>query len=426
MPKSPSLKSLLLAATLVIVTYSAVAAVWDQNRKTTAAGSDFTYETASASRGPVRRTVQSSGTVRPLVTVLVGSQLSGQIKTIRVDFNSEVSQGEVLAQLDDKSFVARVEQAAADLEMAKADVTNHQAALEKANANLLQAERSAARARELKVRGVTAQAQLDTAERDVAVGRAEIAVVRAQMESARANVAQRQALLAQASIDLDRTQIRAPIAGVVVSRTVEIGQTVAASLQAPELFRIAQDLRRIRIEAQVNEADIGDVAKGNPVAFRVDAYPGRTFAGRVQQIRLSATEEQGVVTYTVVIEAPNDDAKLFPGMTANVEIESDKRDNVLRVPVDALRYRPRGAVPAEAGTAKRDRPKRDDASGTQSAGGKDTARSEQVYSLGLDGQPQRKRVRVGLTDGRMAEILDGEITEGDVLIVRSRGSKTKK
>jgi HlyD family secretion protein len=464
---------------------------------------EFAYDTAPVTRGTVRKRVLTSGTVRPLVTVLVGSQLSGQIKTLKADFNSEVKEGDVLALLDDKSYVARVEQAAADLEMAKAQLANQQAALEKATSILKQAEKQSARAQDLGSRGITAQVQLDTAVRDAEVARAEISVSKAQIDSARANVIQRNAMLSQAKIDLERTQIRAPISGIVVSRLVEIGQTVAASLQAPEIFRISQDLKRIRIEAQVNEAEIGGVSKGNPVIFRVDAYPGRTFEGKVSQIRLSATEEQSVVTYTVVIEASNDDMKLYPSMTANVEIEIDKRDDVLRLPAEAIRYRPRGATASADPTAQLDKAERQagrledvaarlkltpaqiadvterlaaldkkssakkEARASEAArdvaapakdgekkglsgldkiaaalepilddgqraalaalrGERAESKSAQVWSLDAKGQLRSHTLRIGLNDGKFAELVDGKIEAGEPLVVRSRNAVQKK
>jgi HlyD family secretion protein len=301
----------------------------------------ISYDTAEATRGAIRRIVSTSGPVRAVITVSVGSQLSGQIQEIAADFNSEVKPGQVLARLDAKTFEARVAQARADLAAAEAAVRNQEAALAKAEAVLRQTGRAIERQRALADRRIASQSTLDTAIRDEEVAKAELSVARAQIESAKATVAQRRAQLAQAQIDLDRTEIRSPIDGTVISRTVDRGQTVAASLQAPELFKIAQDLRQIQIEAQVNEADIGAVAEGNAVAFTVDAYPERRFEGKVAQVRLAATELQNVVTYTVIVEAANEDRRLFPGMTANVEIETDTRENVLRVPNDALRFRPR-------------------------------------------------------------------------------------
>lgn len=301
----------------------------------------LSYDTVPVSTGSIRKVVATSGPVRALVTVSIGSQLSGMIEEVRTDFNSEVKPGAILATIDAKSFHARVAQAKADLAVAEAALANAEAALQKAEAGQILATRTIGRQKSLADKGFTTQSTLDTAVRDSAVAKAEIAVSKAQIESAKATIVQRRAFLDQAQIDLDRTEIRSPIEGTVISRTVDPGQTVAASLQAPELFKIAQDLKRVRIEAQVNEADVGSVSEGNPATFTVDAYPDRQFDGRVTQVRLSATEIANVVTYTVIIEAENDDRKLFPGMTANVSIESATRTGVLRVPNDVFRYRPR-------------------------------------------------------------------------------------
>ncbi|HRD74817.1 MAG TPA: efflux RND transporter periplasmic adaptor subunit [Hyphomicrobiaceae bacterium] len=309
-------------------------------------GPAYTYDTVTVGKGQIRKLVSSSGPVRALVTVSIGSQLSGQIAELKVDFNAEVKAGDVLAVLDNKTFAAKVAQAKADLATAKALLT---AALEKAEAVLKSAERVAARQSTLAAKGIAATVTVDNATRDMDVAKADIAVAKAQIESARAQIAQREAQLEQAMIDLERTIIRSPIDGTVIGRTIDIGQTVAASLQAPELFKIAQDLRRIRIEAQVNEADVGAVAEGNTVTFTVDAYPELRFTGLVTQVRLAATELQNVVTYTVIIEAANAERKLFPGMTANVQIETAKRDGVARIPMDALRFKPRNAAAASAG-----------------------------------------------------------------------------
>lgn len=310
------------------------------------------YDTAEISRGAIRRVVTTSGPVRALVTVSVGSQLSGQIEEVKVDFNREVKPGDVLATVDSKTFQSKVTQAKADLLAAQAALVNQEASLKKAEAQLKLADQNIERQQTLSAKGFASRATLDSATRDSDIGRADVAVAKAQIESAKAVIAQRQAALDQAAIDVERTEIRSPIAGTVISRTVDPGQTVAASLQAPELFKIAQDLSRIRIEAQVNEADVGAIAEGNPATFTVDAYPDREFAGKVTQVRLAATEINNVVTYTVIIEATNADRKLFPGMTANVTIETAKRDGVLRVANDALRFKPRtepGAREARGG-----------------------------------------------------------------------------
>ena len=310
----------------------------------------FVFDTAEVSYGSIRKVVSTSGPVRALVTVSVGSQLSGQISELKADFNSEVKAGDVLAVIDDKMYVAKVTQAMADLAAARAMLANQEAVLVRVEAIERNASRLMGRQQALASKGIAAITTLDNATRDADVARADIEVARAQVENAKAILAQRAAQLSQAQIDLDRTRIRSPIDGTVIARTVDIGQTVAASLQAPEIFKIAQDLRSIRIEAQVSEADIGAVAEGNAVEFSVDAYPERRLQGRVVQVRLAAIELNNVVTYTVMIEAANDDRKLFPGMTANVQIESSKRENVLRVANDALHFKPRaGTVLATVG-----------------------------------------------------------------------------
>lgn len=304
-------------------------------------GGRIVYETTPASKGQIRKIVSTSGPVRALVTVSVGSQLSGQIDDVKVDFNSEVKPGDMLATLDAKTFAAKVAQAKADLTAAEAALTNQRAAMQKAKAVLQAAETNVTRQEKLAEKRLSPQLTFETALRDRDVAKADIAVAEAQVQSAEATIAQRKAALEQATVDLERTEIRSPIDGTVISRTVDPGQTVAASLQAPELFKIAQDLSRIRIEAQVNEADVGAVAQDNAATFTVDAYPDRQFEGRVTQVRLAATELNSVVTYTVIIEAANEGRKLFPGMTANVNIVSATREGALRIANDTLRFKPK-------------------------------------------------------------------------------------
>ena len=309
---------------------------------------EVVYETTAASKGSIRKIISTSGPVRALVTVSVGSELSGLIDVVKADFNSTVKKGDVLATVDQRTFAARVATAKADLAVAEAALINQSAVLDKSEAVMKLAERTIERQRPLVQKGLTPQATLDSAVRDLEVAKADINVAKAQIESAKATVSQRQAQLRVVEIDLERTEIKAPIEGTVISRSVDPGQTVASSFQAPELFKIAQDLSRIRIEAQVNEADVGAIAEGNTVSFTVDAYPERQFDGRVTQVRLAATEISNVVTYTVIVEAANEDRRLFPGMTANVQIEAAKRDNVLRISNDALRYKPK-TTPDAAG-----------------------------------------------------------------------------
>lgn len=303
-------------------------------------------QTVEVTRGAVRRVVATSGAVRALGTVEVGSQLSGQIGELNVDFSSEVKQGGVLARIEPSTFETKVREAEAGLALARAGITVQEATIARAEANLTKAKADLNRSQQLVARGVTTEAAQDAAVAAEQAAVADVAIARAQLENARATLLQRQATLDSAKIDLERTFIRAPIDGVVIARTTEVGQTVAASLQAPILFTIAQDLTRVQIDAQVDEADIGQVAQGNPVTFTVDAYPDLKFTGVVSQIRLAPTALANVVTYTVVIDAENPMQRLLPGMTANVEIETGTREGVLLLANEALRFQPRGAAEA--------------------------------------------------------------------------------
>lgn len=308
--------------------------------------SKLDIQTIAATRGDVRRVVSTSGTVRALGTVEIGSQLSGNIGELNADFSSEVKKGQVLARIEPSTFDTKVREEEAGLAIAKANVALQEASVARAEANLHKAELDLARAAELVRKGVGAQAVLDTATAAQQSATADLAIAKAQVDNAKATLEQRQATLDSARIDLERTYIRSPIDGVVIERTVEAGQTVAASMTAPKLFTIAQDLSQVQIEAQVDEADIGQVTSDNPVSFTVDAYPDVTFKGKVEQIRLAPTALNNVVTYTVVIAAENPLARLLPGMTANVEIVSGEHKDVVVVPSEALRFQPRG--PAQA------------------------------------------------------------------------------
>jgi HlyD family secretion protein len=303
-------------------------------------------QTAEVKRGDVRRVVSTSGTVSALITVDIGSQLSGNIGAVNVDYSSEVKQGEVLARIEPSSFETRVREEEAAVAVAKANVDLQEAGIGRAEANLHKAELDLGRAKELVAKGATSQAALDTAIAAEQGAVADLAIAKANVENAKATLTQHEATLDSARIDLGRTYIRSPIDGVVIDKIVEVGQTVAASLQAPKLFTIAQDLNQVQIQAQVDEADIGQVTSGNPVSFTVDAYPDVTFEGKVEQIRLAPVSLQNVVTYTVVIAADNQLGRLLPGMTANVEIITGEHPGVVVVPNDALRFQPRG--PAEA------------------------------------------------------------------------------
>ncbi|MGJ8561345.1 MAG: efflux RND transporter periplasmic adaptor subunit [Litorimonas sp.] len=300
----------------------------------------FDIETATVETGDVARIVSASGAVRALTTVEVGSQVSGQITALNADFNSEVKAGEIIARIDPQTFESRVESAKADVQSAQANLAVQNANIVSAEANLAQAERNYARQEALYAADAVARSTLEDNERALAVAKANLDVSRAQLRTSTASLSQRNAALNSARVDLERTIIRSPIDGVVISRNVDVGQTVAASFSAPVLFTIAQDLEDIRIDAAVVEGDIGDINAGDLVEFNVDAYPDQTFRGTVEQVRLASETLQNVVTYTVVIKARNPNRRLLPGMTANVEITADKRSDVLRIAETAVRFRP--------------------------------------------------------------------------------------
>lgn len=310
------------------------------------AGAPLDIQTVKLTRGDVRRVVSTTGTVNALVTVEIGSQLSGKIGELNVDFSSPVKQGQVLARIEASTFETAVREQEAGVAIAEANVALQQAGVERADANLHKAELDLTRAQQLVTKGATSQSAVDTALAAQLSAKADLAIANAQVDNAKATLAQRQATLDNARIDLERTYIRSPIDGVVIERTVETGQTVAASLSAPKLFTIAEDLSHVQILAQVDEADIGQVASGNPVTFTVDAYPDAKFAGKVEQIRLAPVSLQNVVTYTVVIAAENPQGRLLPGMTANVEIITGEHPQVVTVPNEALRFQPLGPAAA--------------------------------------------------------------------------------
>lgn len=319
----------------------------------------FNIETAEVETGEVARVVSASGAVRALTTVEVGSQVSGQIIELNADFNSEVKKGEIIARIDPQTFETRVESAKADVQSAQANLAVQKANIASSEANLAQAQRDYDRQEALYAADAVARSTLEDNERALAVAKANLDVSRAQLRTSTASLSQRNASLRSAQVDLERTIIRSPIDGVVISRNVDVGQTVAASFSAPVLFTIAQNLEDIRIDAAVVEGDIGGIDAGDTAEFNVDAYPDQSFRGTVEQVRLASETLQNVVTYTVVIEARNPNGRLLPGMTANVEITADKRDNVLRIAETAIRFRPPANGPeiaeSEAGEGQRQR-----------------------------------------------------------------------
>jgi HlyD family secretion protein len=345
-----------LALAIVVVALG-VAGWWWTERDATGG---VAYRTARIERGSLTAAVSSSGTVNPVSQVSVGSQVSGQIKELFADFNTEVRRNQLIARIDPESFDYKVRQSNADLEAARAAVLNAQANVSAVMANASKAtleadnaQRDLQRKQDLLARQFISQAEFEASRNTagtlgeaVKVAQAQLEVARAQVTSALAVVKQREAALAQAKVDLERTEIRSPVDGVVIKRSVDLGQTVAASLQAPELFIIARNLSDMQVEASIDEADIARVRPAQRVSFTIDAFPGRQFEGRVQQVRKAAVSSQNVVTYTVVIGFANPNATLLPGMTANVRIITDTRDDVLKVANAALRVRIAGVEPA--------------------------------------------------------------------------------
>jgi HlyD family secretion protein len=319
-------------AVLILVAVGGYA--WQQSQSRAEAP---VFRTVKVERGPITATVSATGTLNPVTSVQVGTQVSGQIKELFVDFNSPVKQGQLVARIDPETFEYRVRQAQADAEAARS-------ALGRAQVSLINAQRELNRTKELVARNFVSPAELDAKQSTFDLAQADV-------KNAQAVVAQREASLASARVDLGRTQIRAPVDGVVIKRSVDVGQTVAASLQAPELFVIARDLRDMQVEASIDEADIGRIRVGQRASFTVDAFPGRSFNGEVKQVRKAATNQQNVVTYVVLITANNEGGQLMPGMTANVRIVTDTRESVLKVANAALRFRPPGELAAGANKA---------------------------------------------------------------------------
>ncbi|MEO8718666.1 MAG: HlyD family efflux transporter periplasmic adaptor subunit, partial [Burkholderiales bacterium] len=321
-------------------------------------GQDPQFRVARVERGPLTSVVVASGTLNAVTTVQVGSQISGQVKEIYADFNSPVKQDQIIARIDPATYELRVNQARADLDaaqsavaVARSGLAAQRAEVGRVKVTLIDAQRDYERKKSLVEKNFISPADLDKARTLLEATReqlksveAQIRVNEAQVQSALAAVKQRQSLLKQAQVDLERTIIRAPVDGTVILRNVDAGQTVAASLQAPVLFTIARDLRDMQVEAAIDEADVGRLLPGQAASFTVDAFPRRSFSGEIVQIRKSPVNVQNVVSYTVVISARNSDLALLPGMTANVRIVVEHRENALKVPNAALRFRPAGAA----------------------------------------------------------------------------------
>jgi HlyD family secretion protein len=354
-----------------------------------ASSASASYQTATVTRGPITQLVTATGTLNPVTNVQVGSQVSGNIQKLFADFNSEVKAGQTVAQIDPMLFQAAVTQAEGDL-------ASSQAALELARVN-------AARTQRLFAEKNSSQQDVDQAN--------------ATLHQAEANVKIKQGALDKAKADLDHCTITSPIDGVVISRNVDVGQTVAASLQAPVIFQIANDLTKMQIDSNVAEADVGAVEVGQDVDFTVDAFPTRTFHGKVVQVRNAPITVQNVVTYDTVIGVDNKDLKLKPGMTANVSIVIAHKDNVLQLKNAALRYRPPDAATETrtASTRSGGGPRSTSGGGQRPTGGARERKPERtVYELSF-GRPKAVQIKTGISDGIVTEVSEG-LKEGDKVV----------
>jgi HlyD family secretion protein len=357
------------------------------------------YRTAVIERGSVVSIVTATGSIVPVVSVQVGTQVSGMIKSLHADFNSVVKAGDIVAIIDPEPFRARRDQAASNVEMAKANVA-------RAKNEQAQRQRELNRARSLAVQEFVSQHDVDMAVTNAQGADAQVNVSMAQVKQA-------EAALNAAELDLKYTTIRSPVNGIVVARNVEVGQTVAASFATPNLFLIALDLTKMQVDTNVSESDIGGITEGKEATFTVDAYPGIPFAGTIRQVRLAPIAVQNVVTYNVVIGVDNKDLRLKPGMTANVSIVVAQRDNVLKVPNAALRFVPPkselvASRPMEGTIAR-------EGVGRMAPGGGPTGRP--IWKQAENGEPLATRVQTGISDGTYTEIIAEGVAAGDEVIV---------
>jgi HlyD family secretion protein len=354
-------------------------------------------------RGSIASIVTATGTVNPVTTVQVGTYVSGPIQAIYVDFNSPVKKGQLVAKIDPAPFQVKVLQA-------EADVANNRAKVEKDRADLKLKRLTLDRNHELLKKNLISQNDVDTAKSnyDQAV---------AQLALDRASIKQSEASLQEARINLAYTDIRSPVDGVVVSRNVDVGQTVAASFQTPTLFLIAQDLTKMQVHTNVSESDIGSVSQGQPASFTVDAYPGKAFSGTVAQVRNAPITVQNVVTYDVVIAVDNANLELKPGMTANVNITTAQRDDVLKIPLRAVRFNPEHKPGAEP-TQTQD--------GSEAASRRARRAVSTVWLVQPDGSLQKVDVKLGIRDDQYAELLSDHLSSGDQLVVAFRRSDSQR
>jgi len=424
-------KWIIAGAALIVV---AAAAFFGLSRS-----AETQHFTAKAERGDINDVVEATGTINAVITVQVGSQVSGTIAKLNVDFNSRVHKGDIVALIDPALFKGALLQAAADLENAKANLVAAQANLDKAKAGLVQTKADYDRTVGLFRDGVTSQQQLDLAKANYDSANAAVNGGVASVKQAEAQVSQKQAAVEVAQTNLNYTVIRSPIDGTVVARNVDVGQTVAASLQAPTIFTIAQDLSKMWVYAKTDESDVGNIKVGKPVTFKVDAFPKDTFHGTVSQVRMNATTVQSVVTYDTIIEFANPELKLFPGMTAYVTIPVATVQNVLKVPNTALRYKPPMtpeeilAMYRQYGIEGGEREAATPASGVvQAAGQPKPAQSNPpripkgdtavVWKLHPDNTLEPVKISLGITDHAFTQlvgVLKGRLKEDEPLVIRS-------
>ena len=363
------------------------------------------YRTVPVERGTVVSLVTATGTINPITTVQVGSQVSGMIESLHADFNSKVKANQVVARIDPFPYQARRDQAVASLANAKA-------AFDKARIDLAQRRRELDRAKSL-----IGQQFISQNEVDVALTASEGAV--AQLKVTEAAVKQAEAMLQAAELDLKYTVIRSPVDGVVISRLVEVGQRISANFSIPTLFLIAEDVTKMQVDTNVSEADIGGIVDGKPASFTVDAYPGEEFRGRVRQVRNAPINIQNVVTYDVVVEFDNPAFRLKPGMTANVSIVVDKRENILKVPNSALRFTPPKSVREEKVAAGPEKGGRSAAGRPASGGGSAEPANRQwgLWKLNAMDELERVPVEMGISDRSYVEITAPGIQEGDQVVI---------
>lgn len=381
------------------------------------------WKMAKVDRGPIVMTISATGTVEPEEVVDIGAQVAGQVKNLgtdprdpkkSVDYTTPVEEGTVLAQIDDSLYVSDVDQARATVEGSKASLQRSQADVNQLRAKLTQAERDWARAQQLKSQpGAITEQDYDMFQANYESAKANLSVGEAAVIVAQRAVSQAEAVLRKAERNLSYCTIRSPVKGVIVDRRVNVGQTVVSSLNAPSLFLIAKDLKRLQVWVSVNEADIGQIHQGQPATFTVDAYPGRVFRGEVGKIRLNAAMTQNVVTYTVEVNTDNSDEKLLPYLTANLQFEVGRRDDVLRVPTAALRFFPQsGQVAPDVRERAEGSPKAKAKADGPADGG------ERGTLWTLDGKFLRPiHVRVGASDGIMTEVSGEGVTEGMQVII---------